>query len=315
VSHFDEHEWNPELFLSADALRARFQLIRDGGYNVIPLREAAAKLQAGTLPPRSVALTFDDGTHDFFATVVPLLQEFGYPATVYVTTYYAEKQTPVFSQACRYLLWCSRNERIPANGLSDSVKEFDLRSPASRDAAVSALEAHLASRAGGVGREVEILAEVARRVGVDFDAFLAERRQQIMTPSEIRALPRDLVEVQLHTHRHRVPLRKESFLRELADNKAALASWRATETLDGFCYPSGVTDDRFLPWLRELNVGTAVTCVPGLAMASTNPLLLPRVVDSSGMTRIEFEGWLTGFGSLIPRMPRRRQHRPSPVYD
>jgi hypothetical protein len=91
ISITDEHEWSPELYLPHDGLRARFELLRDEGYNVVSLREGVERLRAGTLPPRSVALTFDDGMVDF-QRAVPLLQEFRFPATVFVTTYYAQKR-------------------------------------------------------------------------------------------------------------------------------------------------------------------------------------------------------------------------------
>jgi hypothetical protein len=76
-----------------------------------------------------------------------------------------------------------------------------------------------------------------------------------------------------------------------------------------------VTDPRFLPWLRELGIASAVTCEPGLVSRSTDPLMLPRVVDSWLMTQIEFEGWLTGLSAFLPRVPRRGRYRPKPVND
>ena len=315
ISLGDEHEWSPELYIPPEALRARFELIRDDGYQVLPLREAVSRLRAGTLPPRAIAITFDDGTRDFREAGVPLLREFGFPATVYVTTYYADKQVPVFRMACRYLLWTGRGQRISGDGLTLTGETLDLHTLDQRDAAVHAIEERLAGIDGGVAEEMATLQRLADRVGADFDRFLVERRQQIMSPDEIRSLPSDLVEVQLHTHRHRVPLRKASFDREIEDNRRALAAYRPGETLDSFCYPSGVTDASFLPWLSELSVRTAVTCEAGLATADTDPLLLPRLVDSTRITRLEFEAWLSGVGSLLPRLPNRGRYRPAPVYD
>jgi peptidoglycan/xylan/chitin deacetylase (PgdA/CDA1 family) len=305
ISLGDEHLWSPELYLPPDALRARFEMMRDGGYNVLPLRDAVARLRAGTLPPRSVAITFDDGMWDFKKVAVPLLQEFQFPATVYVTTYYAQKQVPIFKIACRYFLWTGRNTTISGEKLTMTGAPLPLLSAVQRAQALSAIEQRLRQIDGGVAEETATLQRLAERVGADFDQFLAERRLQIMTPAEIGSLPSDVVSVQLHTHRHRVPLREAAFQKEIEDNRSALSAWRPSEVLDGFCYPSGVTDPRFLPWLRNLGIQTGLTCDTGLATESTDPLLLPRLVDSTGLTRLEFEAWLTGFGSLLPSLRGR----------
>jgi hypothetical protein len=234
---------------------------------------------------------------------------------VYVTTYYAEKQVPVFGVACRYLLWRGRGKTISGQGLTSSGAPIELNTLEQRDAAVKTILAHLQKIGAGTREDLAVLRMIAERVGADFDRFLAERRQHIMSPDEIASLPSDLVEVQLHTHRHRVPRRKESFDREIHDNRRLLASYRPGDVLDAFCYPSGVTDESFLPWLTELGVHTGVTCEAGLAVRETNPLMLPRLVDQNGFTRLEFESWLSGFGSLLPRAHRRYRYRPAPIYD
>ena len=107
VSLDDEHEWDPELFVTPAFLRRRFEILRDNGYAVLPLDEAVTRCANCTLPPRSVVLTFDDGLSDFAQIVAPLLAEFGCPATVYVTTYYSEKRWPVPPPILSYLLWKS----------------------------------------------------------------------------------------------------------------------------------------------------------------------------------------------------------------
>jgi len=313
ISLADEHEWRPELYMRPEALRARLQLIRDNGYQVLRLRDAVERLRAGTLPPRSVVLTFDDGTRDFLVAGVPLLREFGFPATVYVTTYYSAKEVPVFRMACRYLLWVGRGTQISGEGLTPNCQPIELHTPEQRDAAANAIDARREGTAGGIDDELAILRLLAGRVGVDFERFLAERRQQIMSPAECRSLPRDLIDVQLHTHRHKVPFRKSSFDREIEDNRRVLAAFRPEEQLDAFCYPNGLTDVRFLPWLKEHSIRTGVTCEAGLATATTDPLLLPRLVDSSTVSRVEFEAWLSGIASLLPM--RRGHRQPEPIED
>ncbi len=304
VSTLDEHEWNPELYLPAHAMRGRLELLRDEGYNVVPLKEGVDRLEAGTLPPRAVALTFDDGTHDFHRVVVPMLREFGFPATVYVTSYYSAKEVPVFQIATQYLLWRGRAQVISGEGLvAQKDARLDLRSAADRYAAAFAIDDYIRGSEGGVDRGAAALRLIAERVGTDFDEFLRGRRLQIMTAEELQSLPQDLVDVQLHTHRHRVPIDRALFLRELEDNRRYLAPLRGGRVMDGFCYPSGITNEQFLPWLREAGVRLATTCVPGLASAKSDPLMLPRLVDSWLVSQPEFEGWLTGVAELFPRRP------------
>jgi peptidoglycan/xylan/chitin deacetylase (PgdA/CDA1 family) len=110
------------------------------------------------------------------------------------------------------------------------------------------------------------------------------------------------VNVELHTHRHRVPLDHALFVREIEDNRRRIreVAPRGAGAVH-FCYPSGVYDRRFLPWLRETGVRSATTCVPGLSSAASDPLLLPRFVDTSLQSPLGFEGWASGFAALLPR--------------
>ena len=58
-----------------------------------------------------MALTFDDGMFDFHSRAWPLLRQFGFPATVYLTTYYSDYTKPIFGLLCSYVLWRARARR------------------------------------------------------------------------------------------------------------------------------------------------------------------------------------------------------------
>jgi polysaccharide deacetylase len=98
--------------ITADFLRRRLETLRQSGYNILPLGEGIERLYAGTLPERSVVLTFDDGFFDFYWMALPVLQEYQVPATVYVSSYYSLFQRPVFDPMLAYLLWKGGNKTL-----------------------------------------------------------------------------------------------------------------------------------------------------------------------------------------------------------
>ena len=305
VSLQDEHECSDE-HVSPDHLRKRFQLIRDERCTVLPLGEAVERLVRGDLPSRSVALTFDDGLYDFKARAYPLLEEFRYHATVYVSTYYCLDARPVFDVAAAYLLWKGRGRLLSTAGLTadgDSVRVPESRT--ARNVLTRRIRDNAVSRGYSAAEKDELLRELCTRLKLDWEAFVASRIDQLMTPAEIRSLDPRVADVQLHTHRHRTPRDEALFGRELDDNIAALEQIGLSRSgLRHFCYPSGDVDPMFLPWLRDRGIATATTCETRLATSRSDPLLLPRLIDTVGLTVTEFRAWLSGAAAVVPR--RRR---------
>ncbi len=105
ISLRDEHEWEGGLYITPGRFRQALQWLRDWDANVLPLQEGLARLRADSLPPRSVVITFDDGFYDFYRHAWPLLSEFGYPSTLYLTTYHTLYRLPIFNLAVNYMLW------------------------------------------------------------------------------------------------------------------------------------------------------------------------------------------------------------------
>jgi peptidoglycan/xylan/chitin deacetylase (PgdA/CDA1 family) len=305
ISLEDEHQWRPALYISPQNLERRLEILRKQKYAVLPLGEGVERLYRNDLPPRAVALTFDDGTYDFFRQAHPLLKQFGLPVTVYLTTYYSALQRPVFNLICSYMMWKAR-----ATGRADltefgNIEPVTLASFAGRQEAVEQLGRWAAAKDLSGEQKDQVAARLAQKLGIDYQDLCEKRVLQLMNQQEIQKLAADGVDFQLHTHRHRTPLEEELFRREIRDNRAHIS--RAIGGLKKhFCYPSGAYRPEFLPWLASEEIVSATTCDTGLANRQNNPLLLPRLVDTTGRTDLDFESWLSGVGHFLSTRKRAR---------
>lgn len=294
----DEHQWRPHLFVSRAQLEQRLEIMRRGKYSVLPLGQGIEKLYKGELPPGSVTLTFDDGTYDFYQQGYPALKSYGFPSTVYLTTYYTCRPYPVFHLICSYMLWKRRDLRAVSLGTMNLDAIYDL----GKEDVRRHIERELldrSERAGLSGDERnEVAAKLARVLELDYEELLAKRILQLMNKREISELASAGVDFQLHTHRHRMPLDEILFRREIHDNREAISNC-VREHSTHFCYPSGAYRPEFLPWLSAEGVVSATTCDTGLATRESNPLLVPRFVDTTGKSALMFESWAAGVGQFL----------------
>lgn len=300
VSMRDEHDWDPELFVTPAFLRRRFEILRDGGYRVLPLAEAVRCLQSHSLPARSVALTFDDGFYNFFAAAAPLLEEFNYPATVYVTSYFCVHQRPILALTIRYLLWRARPQVLAPGVFAGHGNRINLQDAKQRDDLAASLLDQAKVFSGDREARQAWLGRIAERLGIDWEDILQSRLFHLMTTTEVADISRRGIDVQLHTHRHRTPRNELAFRAEVQDNRCILEELTGRQAVH-FCYPSGDHDPMFLPWLRDLGVETATTCAVGLAKADDNSLLLPRYIDTMAQSEVLFESWLAGVAEMLSR--------------
>ncbi len=295
----DEHLWDPTLYMSREMFEGRLEALRRGGYRVLPLAEAVARLYSRDLPPKSVAITFDDGGYDFYVQARPALAAFEYPATVYLTTYYCEDNRAVFDPASSYLLWKARGRMV--DGASVGLPfSLDLRTAGSRVDAWRKVLAFAAAKQFSADDKDCLLQRLAEAAGTDYGEMRRKRLLHIMNAREVREMAAAGIDFQLHTHRHRTPQDRRLFTRELRDNAARLEALSGASRPSHFCYPCGVNRPEFLPWLAECGVRYATTCEPGLATPESNPLLLPRFVDHGNLSTVEFESCISGFGLLLP---------------
>jgi len=299
----DEHLWDPDLYIDRDRLRGRLSYLRSNGCSVLPLGSALQRLYNGTLPPRSVALTYDDGTYDFYRVALPVIREFEYPVTVYLTTYYSDHHQPVFNVMLRYLLWKGQGRALHF----PEVISADTQLTQDSQPRVAARFRQFAAENALSGRQKDLLLEkLARTLEIDYADLRQRRLLHLMTHEEAREAARSGVDVQLHTHRHRLYDSRSAFHAEIEENRRRVESITGRPA-DHFCYPAGCHLPEFPQWLGEIGVLSATTTESGIATPSSDPFLLPRLIDTSNMSSAEFAAWVSGLAALLPQ----REHRVS----
>jgi peptidoglycan/xylan/chitin deacetylase (PgdA/CDA1 family) len=300
----DEHVFRPKLFMRPETFARRMALLAARGHQVLPLGEALDRLDRGTLPDAAAAITVDDGWYGFLRFGAPELARRGFPATVYLTTYYAEKQAPIFKVLVEYLFWSSSAATLDLDGLADGLGgQVDLADPAARGRACEAAIVCGDERLDAPGRTA-LAHALAERLGVD-PAPIAELRMfELTTLDEAKQYARYGIDVQLHTHTHRISADDRAAAEaEIAGNRALLSAVTDAPTVH-FCYPSGLHHPRQYEWLRGLGIVSATTTVAGLHYPGEERMAVARLIDGEDVTDIEFEAELAGLGPLLRRTRR-----------
>lgn len=295
----DESEFQPMLFMRPETFEDRLDRLLRTGYPVLPLGEALEHLRTGTLPRAAVVITIDDGWYGTLCEMAPALARRGLPATLYLATYYVEKQTQVFNVAAAYALWSARSGTLDLGHVDPALDgRFDLSDPGRRALALERLRT-LADGLDSAGGRQALLERLYGVLKLDFERVRKQRMFTFMSPGEAASLPSQGVELQLHTHRHRFPSGAPDVLAdEIHANRAALGEM-AAGPFQHLCYPSGEYDRSAFPQLDALGIVSATTTLPGMNDDRTPRFELRRFLDSETCSAIRFEAEVSGFLDLL----------------
>ena len=239
-------------------------------FNVLPLAEAVQKLEAGRLPSRALAITFDDGYADNESIALPILAEYGLSATFFVATSYLDGGR----------MW--NDSIIEALRLADTgtldLGEFGLGSyflsnEASRVSEISEILPTL--KYFSPQRRLEAVDNVVAHVGKHLPNDL------MMNSDQVRQMVSAGMDIGAHTISHPI-------LRVLSDSEARAEIGGSREALEGiigrrvtlFAYPNGRPDsdytERDVALVRKLGFKAAVSTAWGAALPGADLFQLPR---------------------------------------
>jgi peptidoglycan/xylan/chitin deacetylase (PgdA/CDA1 family) len=271
---------------------------------VVTLDEGVDRLKDGTLPPCATVITFDDGFHNFYSRALAILKEFSFPATLYVTTYYVLKGTPVFRLVVQYMFWRTSRRVLDVESLNGPwTGEIVLeQTPESIRKMWEIID--YAEQEWTEDKRVDLMRKLGHELDVSYEEIKASRKLSLLTLDELAGLDTSLVSIQLHTHRHRLPVDELEVQREIEDNKECLERI-AGQPCVHLCYPSGEWSQAHWPWLEAAQLQSATTCDSGLNYRYTPVFGLRRFVDSDQVAPIEFEAEICGYAPLLREIAGR----------
>jgi peptidoglycan/xylan/chitin deacetylase (PgdA/CDA1 family) len=255
---------------------------------VISLQQAKKHLTGEVKYKYPVVLTIDDGWHQSVVDMIPLILQYKFASTLYVTTHYVSHQIPVTHVFMQYILWKSgvSEFKICFNGhehhyqgstqeILEQVDEF-LRDKSDAD-------------------KISFLSNAARTLEIGPDKIKLKLFQSA-TFSELDKINQSpLINLQLHTHRHQLPLEPEKLREEIEKNRRLMKqSLGHSYKFNEFCYPSGIWHIEQLPLLQELGIKSATTLDEGMNRIGDDLLKLKRYLIMDNRSLEELKLTLSG---------------------
>jgi peptidoglycan/xylan/chitin deacetylase (PgdA/CDA1 family) len=270
-------EFGNYTFIPPDQFERRMARLKRSGLPVLPLGEAVERLARDDLPDAAVVITIDDGWASTLSHMVPVLEAYELPATLYAATWYSAHDLPLVNVTVAYL--CA----------AAGARDVDV---GARIAEIEALP---------VASRLQALRDFGAGLGVA-EAWLEHRQFNSMSAAELAEAHRRGLDIQLHTHRHiDVETRVDELPRELADNRAFLTAAIGDIGFDHFCYPSGLYHPRAPQLLASHGIRSATLTRSGLNPPGCDLYALRRFLDGRSISDVEFDAYLSGMLHVISR--------------
>jgi len=239
-------------------------------FNVVPLKIAVARLAEGTLDPRSVSITFDDGYADNYSMAFPILKKYGLHATFFIATGFLDGGI-MFNDVISESIRGTKKQSVDAS--SFGLGSLDLESLDGRITAISQFQK--AFKYMSLDDREEALGKLNRLLKIDSFPEL------MMTSRQVRDLGQHGMSLGGHTKNHPILSVEKSHIagEEIVGGIHDLEGIAQCK-VDAFAYPNGIPDTDFnnghIDILKSHGVRLALSTAHGVANNSTNLYLLPR---------------------------------------
>jgi len=269
--------------ISVEVFRQVIELITSY-YQVLPLRELFEK---GNNSRHCASITFDDGWVDNYTLAFPILQRFGVPATIFMTTGKVGSDEPFWQQKLGY---CFQNAR--AESASALRRLVMLQDDAVLDGSMYV-------------RTIRKMKKMNRREIGEFEGELKKHfefpkgERIFLDEEEIREMSLHGMEFGSHTVNHIILTNesKDIIESELAESKKQLEDLTG-KVVDKISYPNGDVTSDIVTLAERIGYRYGCSTEEGRFSARADRMMLPRngrdfqaVLDKRGTFREDYFRW------------------------
>jgi len=246
--------------ISPGLLRRYFDYLKKHRYRVVPLANYIKALLNHEDTYKTVVFSVDDGYRDFYLNAFPVFREFGYPATIFITSDFIEKKLFFWWDTIEYAI------------NSTSAKEIDLQFMGRGRAPI--VDANQKNEIIGVvtrhcktlinkdklnlvkGLVVQLKVDISNQPGGKYEP---------LSWNEIKLMQQHGIDFHPHTKTHpiisSVPVAEQK--EEVTVSKKVIEE-KTGATADIFCYPNGQWGDFTEETIMELKAAGYIAAVMGV---------------------------------------------------
>lgn len=261
----ERHYVQPGLFVSRPVFEKQISFL-SRKYNLLSLKELAELLKnKQSPPPKSIAITFDDGWHDNYINAYPILNKYSVPATIFLTTNYIDTDN---------MFWFTEVSMILAKGKIASKKMVELLKRAKEYNTNISPPQHFGSEenesdiidSDKVIEKLkqfdhklvrEIITELIEESGLSPE--ILRRKMHMLSWDEVLKMSRNKIDFGSHGCSHNIltNINMDDVKQELLESKISIEE-KLSENITIFSYPNGSFNSKIKIMVEKAGYSCAV---------------------------------------------------------
>jgi len=229
----------------------------DKHYEIVSLSDGINRLKTRNVDRPLLTITFDDGYRDNLTLALPPLREFGYSATVFVTTDCVEHGLPLWPDQIRSAVYTGNiDNRIIADGAEFRIPDDEL----GRIELVKTLIAY--------AKTLSLTERTLFLASLPEESLDIASEQIMLSWQDVRTLAANGITIGSHTNTHPILslLPNADADREIGSSRAVIEE-HLSNRCDLFAYPNGTVSDftdEHVSQLKKAGYSGAVTTMRGI---------------------------------------------------
>lgn len=201
-------------------------------FRVVPINTLLSEINKNSIEPFTLALTFDDGHHDFYDNAWPILKKHKLPASLYVTTGFVDGNLWLWPDLLKHVLLNGKNKKIYLQPLGEVLLDEKNLSSSWHLLGDYCLTLTTSSR-------IDFIHRFAREVSVDVPSTPTPPFASVNW-DQLREMKNEGLDIGSHTISHPIlsSLSEKKIHQELSISGQNIAK-NLGQFPRGICYPNG----------------------------------------------------------------------------